>query len=140
MYKNKLIINKFYVIMSIHKLTLVYLLFAIFFIGCGSGSSDMESPEKVAENYLNYVNNKEFDKAKELCTEKTREFLEKFESLGEMEEGAGPGKSIIEDIKCLVEGDKAVCTFTSDGEPQEMLLVKIDGKWMVDFEIDNLIQ
>jgi len=104
------------------------------FVACGTMSP---GPEQVAEKYLLYLNNKEFDKAKELCTEQSKKMLEKFESLGNLGGGVESGKALIENIKCFIDGDNAVCTFTADGEDKEMLLVKTDGKWLIDFDMDE---
>jgi hypothetical protein len=118
---------------------IVRFIIAAFFItalvvSCGSNEP---APEVVAEKYFMYLNNQEYDKAKELCTEQTRELLEQFDFFGEMNAANKPEKVNIENIRSFIDGDKAVCTYTADGEEGEMTLVKIDGKWYIDINIEN---
>ena len=118
--------------MKLSKFAFISLLFSLLIAACGSVEQD---PEEVAESYLNYLNNKEYDKAKELGTENTRKMIDKFEFFGALNGAVGSGRAIIENIKCIVDGDKAICSFTADGESKEMILVRVDGKWLVDFDM-----
>lgn len=98
---------------------------------CGSKS---DTPEAVAETFLNHLNKKEYAKAKELGTEGTKEYiatLESFESFG----GDQEKKEVkIENMKCTTNEDKANCTYLGDGKEEKIDLVKTDGKWLVDMK------
>ena len=118
--------------MKFLKLSFVAILISFLVVACGTMTS---GPEDVAEKYLFYLNNKDFDKAKDLCTEQSREMLEKFEQLGNLNGKVKTGEILIENIKCVINDDKAVCSFTADGETKEMLMVKVDGQWLIDFDM-----
>lgn len=118
--------------MRIPKLTFISLLVSLIFVACGPIE---KGPEEVAEAFLLHLNTKEYDKAKELCTDNGKKIIESFESLGDLNGVGEPGRTMIENISCIIDGEEAVCTFTADSESQEMILLKIDGKWLVDFEI-----
>ncbi len=120
--------------MRFSKLAFISLLVSFIFVACGPFEP---GPEVVAEKYLFYLNNKEFDKAKELCTEQSRKMIEKFEFFGNLNGGVETGRTLIENVKCFIDSDNAVCTFNADGKGSEMLLVKVDGKWLVDFDMEE---
>ena len=118
--------------MRIPKFTFISLLVSLIFVACGPIK---KGPEEVAEAFLLHLNTKEYDKAKELCTDNGKKIFEIFESLGDLNSTGEAGRTMIENVRCIIDGDEAVCSFTADGENQEMILLKIDGKWLVDFEI-----
>lgn len=101
------------------------------FAACGNKKN---SPEAVAEKFLNHKNKKEYAEAKKLGTDNTKQMLEMLESFENMDKKAEPAKEIkIENMKCEVKGDSAKCTFTENGvEGQPLDLVKKDGNWLVD--------
>ncbi|MFO8065960.1 MAG: DUF4878 domain-containing protein [Bacteroidales bacterium] len=99
------------------------------------------TPEQVAEKFLNLVEEQKFEEAKEYGTEQTQQVLDMYASLNQMgasmaeDEEFEPGK--IEEIECVAEGDKAKCTYTIDGEFDEIPLVKQDDKWLVDLKKES---
>jgi hypothetical protein len=97
-------------------------------------------PDKVATDFFNYFNNFEYEKAKELGTEKTQKtvsFVEKLQTLG------GGNKVILKDnktelIKTEIKGKEAVLTYkTVSGGEQKVYLVKKKGRWLVDLRKDK---
>lgn len=113
---------------------LLSLLLSIFVLSCGTSEP---GPKEVAEQYFMLLNNKEFDKAKDLCTDETKDLIEKFEFFKNDEGSVETADIVVEDLKCVIDGDKAVCTFIADGEKNEMVLKKVNGKWLIDFDIEQ---
>jgi len=99
------------------------------FASCGDKAN---TPEKVAEKYLNHLNKKEFDEAKKIATEETGQMLDMMKSFS----GVGGAQEVkevkIENLKCETTEDKSVCKYTAEGKEESLDLVKKDGKWLVD--------
>ena len=92
-----------------------------------------DTPDKVAEKFLNHLNKKEFAEAKKLATPESAAMIEMQESFSKMG-GEQAKEAKIENMKCKEEGDKATCDYTKDGEAEKIELVKKDGKWLVDMK------
>ncbi|PKP03562.1 MAG: hypothetical protein CVU11_07915 [Bacteroidetes bacterium HGW-Bacteroidetes-6] len=105
---------------------------AFAFTSCGGGA---DTPEKVAEKFLNHIAKNEFKDAKELATGdavKTIETLESFASMSEMGGEKPETKEVkIENMKCDTKEDASTCTYTQDGKNGSIDLKKVDGKWKV---------
>ncbi len=99
------------------------------FASCGNKAN---TPEAVAEKYLNHLNKKEFDEAKKLATEETGQMLDMMKSFS----GVGGTQEVkevkIENMKCETTEDKSVCKYNADGKEETLNLVKKDGKWLVE--------
>ncbi len=108
---------------------------------CFSACEREKTPESVAEKFLNYLEEGEFNKAKDLGTQNTHtilETLQAFEDLGEQfGETEKEEPRNITDVECNVEGDVAKCTYMADDEKGELDLVKQDGKWLVDMKKES---
>ncbi|HRS53894.1 MAG TPA: hypothetical protein P5250_04240 [Bacteroidales bacterium] len=88
------------------------------------------SPEYVAETFLKHMYKKEFAEAKKLGTEATVAFLESREK-----DSAMVAKDVkIEDMKCVVNGENAICNYKLDGKDETLNLVKTNDKWLVDMK------
>ncbi len=96
-------------------------------------------PEKVATDFFKYFNNFEYQKAKELGTERTQKtvsFVEKLQALG------GGNKVILKDnktelLKTEIKGRQAVLIYkTVSGGEQKVYLIKKKGRWLVDLRKD----
>ena len=98
-----------------------------------SGFESNDPPEKVAEMFLNHMAKKEFVEAKKLATPTSAELIDMMDTLSK-NNGKQSKESIIEIQQCKIDGDKAVCNYKENGEPSQIALVKIDGKWLVDFK------
>ena len=108
-------------------LTVAVIAFA--FTSCGGGS---DTPEKVAEKFLNHVAKSEFKDAKSLATGEAVKTIETLESLSSMGGEKPEVKDIkIEDMKCDTKEDAANCTYKKDGKEGTIDLTKVDGKWKV---------
>lgn len=98
---------------------------------CGNKSN---SPEAVAEKFLNHLNKKEYAEAKKLGTEQTKQMLDMMESFSGMGNKTEAKEVKIENLKCETTEDKAKCTYTAEGKNETIDLVKQDGNWLVDMK------
>jgi hypothetical protein len=106
----------------------------IFAINACGGKTD--TPEGVAEQWLKHFYKKEFAEAKKISTESTVSSLDAFDkNMG----GTMEAKEVtIENMKCEVTGDNAVCTCTVDGNEDTIDLEKKDGKWLVNRKKEDM--
>lgn len=108
---------------------LVVAVVAFAFTSCGGS----DTPEKVAEKFLNHVAKNEFKDAKALATDDAAKTIETLESLSSM--GGDDKKELkdvkIEDMKCETKEDVSNCTYKKDGKEGTIDLTKVDGKWKV---------
>ena len=116
---------------NLFKLTIA-LLVAVFLNSCSSNS-----PEKVAEKFLNHLNKKEYADAKKLATKESESWIDMMSSLstGDTKDQKPAGK--IEDLKCKTEADKSTCTYKQDGKDESLNLIKQGDKWLVDMKKEN---
>ncbi len=106
-------------------------IFAVAFTGCNKNS-----PKAAAETYLNGLYHYDYEAAKSVATEETKNMIDlaaQFSAMmpDSMREEAQKIKVDIKDVK--EEGDRAVVTYsTSDEEAEKKLnLVKQGDKWLV---------
>lgn len=95
-----------------------------------------DTPDKVAEKFLNHLNKKEFAEAKKIATAESAAMIDMQESFSKMG-GEQTKEAKIENMKCKEEGEKATCEYTKDGEAEKLDLVKKDGKWLVDMKKES---
>jgi len=103
---------------------------AIAFTSCGGGA---DTPEKVAENFLNHMAKKEYAEAKKLATGEALEMvktIESFATLGDNSEAETEAPKV-ENMKCETTEEAASCTYTQDGVDNKIELQKVEGKWLV---------
>jgi len=128
---------------------LVYLCAGLFLLACGNDQPPVnvapdaadfehpETPEAVVEQYQFYLDNNNFEMAKQLSTPAEQEMLD---YLAEMVAGQPVDSTVMQTefqrIVCQEKEGLANCiaVIEEEGEQLEMLfdLVKIDGKWFVD--------
>jgi uncharacterized membrane protein YvbJ len=117
---------------SIVKLSMLAFVIAVFF-ACGKGGG---TPEDVVKNYYKAIANENWSAAKKLSTESTHQFIDFISNASQMVKMTGekPTKKAgkIENLECVVEGDVCNCTMLLDGEREDAMLVKVDGKWLVE--------
>ena len=89
-------------------------------------------PETVATEFLKLLGEKKWDEAKKLGTSTTATTLDFKKSNAEEEGDTTATAPKIENMKCTITGESAVCTYTEDGEAQEINLKKENNKWLVD--------
>ncbi|MFC1732337.1 hypothetical protein ACFL6I_18690 [candidate division KSB1 bacterium] len=115
------------------KLRIKLVLFVgVFFLMCFCQNKTDEA-KKVAQTYLNHLNQFDFEKAKELGTTSTVMMLEQIQSLISLSETEN--ETMSEDdltiISCDIDKDTAICKFEVDEQVQELKLVFIKKKWWV---------
>jgi hypothetical protein len=110
---------------------------AIFFCACGSGTK----PSKVADNFLTAVNKKDFKSARTYATPETGKLIDLMEQL---EKISSATDSIVpvdfEIVSERIDKNDAYVTFKQKGgnESDELHLVKIEDKWLVDVSKQDL--
>lgn len=111
---------------------------AIVIVAISACGGKKNSPEAVAEKFLNHLNKKEYAECKKMGTDNTKQMIEMMESFAGMnkkEEGKEEAKEVkIENMKCETTDDKAKCTYTAEGKEETIELVKQDGNWLVDMK------
>lgn len=94
-----------------------------------------DTPDKVAEKFLNALNKGDTTEAKANSTEESVTYIRFY---GGMAQLGGSAKEVkIEGMKCTEDGDKAKCDYTENGEAKTIDLVKKDGKWLVDVKKES---
>ena len=92
--------------------------------------------EKIAEEFLNHLNKKEYKEVKELATTESAAFIDMLESFSKM--GGGQVKETkIENIKCTKDKDKAFCNYQENGEDKKLDMVKKNGEWLVEMKKES---
>ncbi|MFM2189619.1 MAG: hypothetical protein RL491_5 [Bacteroidota bacterium] len=107
--------------------TAIVLLFII--PGCSN-----DNPSDVVVDFIDAVENKRYDDARELCTADTDKLINLQESIANFSQDSTPFvKSKIEIIEERIMGDTAYVKFVSEDEemPTTIKLVKTDGNWLV---------
>lgn len=95
-----------------------------------------DTPDKVAQKFLDHINKKEFTDAKKLATPESAASIDMLESFSKM--GGDQAKEAkVEGLKCKEDGDKAACDYTENGEAKKLDLVKKDGKWLVEMKKES---
>ncbi len=95
--------------------------------------NDKKAVSKIAKEYLDDINNKNYSKAKKLCTTESASMIDMLESISKMDNEHKPIPKI-EDIYCNIDGDKATFEYRENGDPKKINLVKIKGRWLVDMK------
>ena len=114
--------------------SLVLLLAVSFMTSCGGGNN----PESVAEDFLVALGTQDYEKARELGTERTAQLVSLVQGMADMAKKDGEDVDVdnmpdIEFTNTEIDGDKATCFYTSaDGEEKKINLLKVDGEWKVD--------
>ena len=106
------------------------IIFIILFFSC----SPIDSPEKVAVNFLNAFSKKNFSEAKQYCTPETIKLVEVAESLSKLSTAKNDFMNKnYEVLSQEITGEKAIVKFREKGsnEIQMMNLEKINGQWLV---------
>lgn len=109
---------------------------AVVIVAMNACGGKTDTPEGVADQWLKHFYKKEFAEAKKISTENTIASLEAFDkNMGATMEA----KEVkIENMKCEVTGDNAVCTCLVDGTEDKIDLEKKDGKWLVNRKKEDM--
>lgn len=105
--------------------------------GCGSG----DTPKEVAENFLRDVGKKEYNHAKTYCTEEGDRVMDMMKDLDEMMPDSALQEQSYEVLSEKIEGNVATVQFKTSGSsaaPENLTLVKEDGKWQVSMTKESM--
>jgi hypothetical protein len=116
----------------------VLLSFTLILFSCGGGSS----PKGVAQDFMEALANKDFTKAKELGTDKTKGFISMLEGFMQMmpeeqkkDNDAFKGIENINWGETKIDGDTATVYYDNgEGKKDKITLKKVDGDWKVDMK------
>lgn len=123
--------------MKKHLLLAVAAVLSVFVFSCTDSGN---GPEKTAQAFLDAVDARNFDKAKELSTAESQKMIDMIAGFAEM----APDTMEVEAkkvSKCELEGeDKALCTYCCDSEGAETTLnmKKVEGVWKADMSKETL--
>lgn len=116
-------------------LCLVALVFAS--VGCG----DKNTPESVAENFLNAIDAKDFEKAKTYSTDGTHKMLDMIKGFADQMPADAKKPEPKKVSACKIEGEKGTCTYCCDeqGGSSELAMVQVNGEWKADMSKETLM-
>ncbi len=91
-----------------------------------------ETPREVAEKFLGYLSQNEFEKAKALGTENTIGFLNIAAALRMTNDSLNTQTVDYEIHSVDVKGDTAMCYYSWGGDKEKLRLVRVEGRWLAD--------
>jgi uncharacterized protein with von Willebrand factor type A (vWA) domain len=125
------------------RLHYIFFLFLLVALGCNKSDSYPRSPEETILKFQSLVDENKFDEAAELCTDSTiQSYIDPLKELmRKQEDSSTVTKTVIKDLKCKIDGDRAVCTYYSEEEgvkiEEKADLVKIENKWKMNLQFEN---
>lgn len=114
--------------MKILKKWLLFMVICLVFPAC----LFEKPPDVVAQNFLDHLNAREYNAARSLGTEKTKQFVNLLESLGQNQNDLEHKPEPVSVNSIEIEGDTAYCYYTYRKEYESIRLIRQDGKWLVD--------
>ncbi|MBC8147187.1 MAG: DUF4878 domain-containing protein [Bacteroidetes bacterium] len=108
-------------------------------IAMNACNNSADTPESVAESFLNHLGKKEYEEAAAYGTEATKKYINVVEHFASMPGGDAEEVEVAEitNLIAKINGDAAVVTYMADGQEEQLDLVKVDGKWLVNISIDD---
>ena len=125
--------------MTKHFFRSIALLGMILLVSCSSSG-----PEQVTRNFIDSMNDGDFEEAKKYATTDTKSMLSMMESFGvkdQLADMTDSEKENLDIISTTVNGNTAICKITTgeDGEDEmDIHLVKQDGEWLVDMDKESM--
>jgi hypothetical protein len=116
---------------------ITYLLIGFFAITLFSCKTNQETTiRKITRVFLVDLNNEDYINAKKLVTESGKGALEMLESIKKLGLDSIEHKSEndFETTGCTIRGDTATCYYSENGKERHVELVKVKGKWLIDFK------
>lgn len=108
----------------------------------GACQQQKDQPEQVAQEFLDYIEEGELKKAKEISTKDTKKLLKLFDHTN-FSDSIRNSDMTFRDLECEVQTDSATCRyeryFKGKSEGMETInLVRKEGKWLVNIEKEGL--
>lgn len=119
-------------IIKIKDMKLKYIIFAITGLVLVSCKSE-QKPEEVVKEFFAAIDAKDFAKAKTLATNESSSMIKMMEKAADFAPEDEEGKSSVDKVECVTEGDKGDCKCSdAAGENEQNVSVKkVDGQWKV---------
>jgi len=128
---------------------MMYRKLTVFFVAIlmmGIAACNKNNPEAVAEQFLSGFYHMEYEKARQVSTEETKQLVNLMEQFAiqypdSVKQNAKKKKIDLVEVK--EDGDNAVATYTVSDEPgvqQKLKLVKQNGKWLVSHSKEDNIE
>ncbi|MFK7807085.1 MAG: hypothetical protein AB8F74_04710 [Saprospiraceae bacterium] len=123
------------------------LFFSLLLSNCSSDKKELpNTPEKVARQWQDWIDQNEYQKAKELSTGNAIEWInwaeETIKASGEEPEVLSP--AVFLSMKCEEFESKAICDYIMDDEGRQFrdsfFLKNINGQWLVDIPEEDLLE
>lgn len=94
-----------------------------------------KKPEKVAKKFLDCLYSGDYEKARNYGTAHTRQIIDLMDQLVAISgEKTLPVNSKVQMLDSEVRGDSALCNYFVNDVKSELLLLKTDGKWLVEMK------
>jgi hypothetical protein len=120
---------------SIKYITTLFLISILIYSCAVFDVSYSKKPEKVAEKFLNYFYKCEYEKAKKYGTTQTRQIIDLMDQLIAVSgQNTFPKDSKVVMLDTEIKGDTARCNYFVNDVKNEIILLKTDGKWLVDLK------
>jgi hypothetical protein len=118
-----------------NKLTLILLVLlvpGIAFISCKT--ADDVAVKKTTQDFLLSLQNREYNEAMKMGTPATKQYLEMLAAFDKLipDTAAKTSNLDLEIRSCDISGDTARCRYILNDKEEELVLIKIRGKWLVD--------
>lgn len=108
-----------------------FLIANLILIGCSSPSG----PEKATQNFTENLAKGKVEKAKEYATEPTGKMLDMASAFGISPDIVNPDFEFNFVKDSIVDNEAWVTFIDEDGKEDELRLVKLDGKWLVNLNM-----
>jgi Domain of unknown function (DUF4878) len=106
---------------------------ALVLVACGKSYS----PKEVADNFFKALQEKKYDEAKKFATPASSQAIDQFKDY--LSADAAIKFSYVVAAEPTVNGEEATVGYTSDGAQKTANLKKVDGDWLVDIKIEELL-
>lgn len=120
---------------SVSYITTLFLISILIYSCAVFDVSYSKKPEKVAEKFLNYFYKCDYEKAKKYGTSQTRQIIDLMDQLIAVSgQNSFPKESKVVMLDTETKGDTARCNYFVNDVKNEIILIKTDGKWLVDLK------
>ena len=116
--------------------TIILFLLGVLMYSCAVFDvSYSKKPEKVAKKFLESLYNGDYEKARKYGTTHTRQIIDLMDQLVTISgEKTLPVNSKVQMLDSEIRGDSAICNYFVNDAKSELLLLKTDGKWLVEMK------